>query len=438
MLNTILSNKLSAEVSDHNRAGARSNDRIGARPRSSASLVAMDGALILDGNARSALAATRSLGHRGVRVVVADETYKTMASGSKYSSASFRYPSPADHPADFAAAVIEECRQRNLGVIFPMSEITTTIMLQHRDQFSQFRVPFVQSHAFEMLNDKSKLLRLANRLNIPVPKTALVDGVASLPSISAGLRFPAVLKPHRSRIWSKGRWISASVQYVNSFQELLETAAKHEYFSEHPFLIQEYISGEAQGLFGLYRQGVPVAFFAHRRLRENPPSGGVSVLSESIELCPKILEMARALLEHVGWHGVAMVEFKVSSNGTPYLMEVNARFWGSLQLAIDAGVDFPWLLYQMVTGRELDRIDTYRVGIRSRWLLGDLASLVKLLTHKGSPLPTTWLGKVRSVVNFLNLPSGRCRYDVNRWDDLRPFLYELSRATSYFRNRFAC
>lgn len=58
----------------------------------------------------------------------------------------------------------------------------------------------------------------------------------------------------------------------------------------------------------------------------------------------------------MAWHGVAMVEFKVTADGTAYLMEINGRFWGSLQLAIDAGVDFRWLLYQLAAGRPVDPV----------------------------------------------------------------------------------
>src|SRR2546430_8599658 len=78
------------------------------------------------------------------------------------------------------------------------------------------------------------------------------------------------------------------------------------------------------------------------------------------------------ILDHVGWHGAAMVEFKVRADGRPYLMEINPRFWGSLQLAIDAGVDFPWLAYQLAAGLTPDSVEGYRIGVRNRWLLGDL------------------------------------------------------------------
>ena len=67
-----------------------------------------------------------------------------------------------------------------------------------------------------------------------------------------------------------------------------------------------------------------------------------------------------------------MVEFIVADDGTPFLVEVNTRFWGSLQLSIDAGVDFPYLLYQIFTSDRADSIHHYREGLRLRWLLGDL------------------------------------------------------------------
>jgi predicted ATP-grasp superfamily ATP-dependent carboligase len=70
-----------------------------------------------------------------------------------------------------------------------------------------------------------------------------------------------------------------------------------------------------------------------------------------------------------------MVEFIVSDDGTRYLMEINTLFWGSLQLAVDAGVDFLSLLYQLACGQQPEPVKTYRTGRRLRWLLGDLEKL---------------------------------------------------------------
>lgn len=383
-------------------------------------------ALILDGNTRSALAATRSLGKKGVHVVVGGETSRTLAGASRYCRESFTYPSPAEDLLGFLAMVNRECRRRGIGVILPMAELSTWTVLRHREAFEPVRVPFVELKAFDVLTDKWRLLKLAQQLQLSIPRTEFVSEINALGDICGKLKFPVVMKPHRSMLWSQGRWISTSVHYARSEEELKELATRYEYFRQHPFLIQEYITGQGQGVFALYDHGSPMAFFAHRRLRERPPAGGVSVLSESIEPHPMALAAARALLDCVGWHGVAMVEFKVSAAGTPYLMEVNGRFWGSLQLAIDAGADFPWLVYQLAMGRDLGQVKPYTRGVRCRWLLGDFVRLCKVLTNNGSGPKALPLGKARSVLQFLKYSGGCCQWQINRWEDLRPFLLEVT------------
>lgn len=381
--------------------------------------------LILDGNTRSALASTRSLGKKGVHVVVAGETKRTLSGASKYCNESFTYPSPASDLEAFLVTVKRECSRRGIGMILPMTEISTQIVLTHRKEFESLRVPFAEFGTHDALTDKWKLLKLAQKLSLSIPKTHFVEETSALRDVLQVLRFPVVLKPYRSMIHSDGDWIAGSVQYARSVKELKEIITRHECFSRNRFLIQEYISGRGEGVFALYNQAKPVVFFGHRRLRERPPWGGVSVLSESIEPNPEAKKMARTLLDYVGWHGVAMVEFKVSTEGVPYLMEVNGRFWGSLQLAVDAGVDFPWLLYQLALGGDLNRVGPYTTGVQCRWLLGDLASLWKVLIGNGSPLSSPPISKLQFLHQFLNFSNKITRFEVNRWDDLRPFLREL-------------
>lgn len=383
--------------------------------------------LITDGNTRGALAATRSLGRRGIHVVVAGDSKRTLAGTSQYCAETFVYPSPGENLEAFISTIKSECIQRGISVIFPMTELTTSTVLRHRDQLEQFKLPFAEFAAFDALSDKWKLLELAQRLNVSIPETHFIKDASALDDIVPRLKFPAVLKPYRSMIYSNGRWIASCVQYANSAQELRETVARHEYFNQHPFLIQEYISGQGQGIFALYDHGTPLAFFAHRRLREKPPSGGESVLSESIPLNPEQRAMAHRLLNSVGWHGVAMVEFKVSTDGTPYLIEVNGRFWGSLQLAIDAGVDFPWLLYQLAIGASVDEVNGYAVGVRWRWLLGDFTRLCKVLLSNGSTPSPSSPGKFESVLQFLSCFETPTHSQPDVSSDIRPFLLEFYR-----------
>jgi len=384
--------------------------------------VTLEPVLVLDANERSALAATRSLGRRGVPVVTAEAAPTTLAGASKYCRESFVYPSPYREPAPFLHVLRREAAARGTRLLLPMTEVTTHLLVQHRADLAGLAIPFGTAEALEALTDKRSVHALAKQLDIPVPETRLVECPDAAAMATAGLQFPVVMKPYRSRIWSQGRWISAGVRYASSLDELRRLAQTLEGFSRHPFLVQEYVAGHGAGVFALCDQGRPLTFFAHRRLRERPPSGGVSVLSESVELDPRLRELTRRILDHVGWHGAAMVEFKVRPDGRPYLMEINPRFWGSLQLAIDAGVDFPWLAYQLAAGITPDPVDRYRIGVRNRWLLGDVDH-VYLSWKESRGLNAT----CRAIVGFITAFGTGTHHEVDRWDDFRPFVVELKR-----------
>jgi predicted ATP-grasp superfamily ATP-dependent carboligase len=381
--------------------------------------------LILDGEQRSALAATRSLGAKGVEVVVGGETDQTLAGHSKYCREKVVYPSPARSPQEFVETVREETRKRDISILLPMTEITTTLVLRERDRFEGLGIPFPSYELFDLLTDKWRVMEMAGELGVPIPRTHFIRDLEGLRTVSSETTFPVVLKPYRSRIWCQDRWIEASVKYAHSFRELSAVARRFHCFSHHPFLVQELIHGQGHGIFGLYQNGRSVVFFGHRRLRERPPSGGVSVLSESVEMNQRAFLSAKTILDHVRWHGVAMVEFKISEDGTPYLMEINPRFWGSLQLSIDGGVDFPWLLYCMESGATCDVPQNYKVGLKNRWLVGDAAHVYSLFARNGKGLHLPRSQKWHSLLGFLNFFDSTTRYEINRWGDLSPFLFEV-------------
>jgi predicted ATP-grasp superfamily ATP-dependent carboligase len=185
------------------------------------------------------------------------------------------------------------------------------------------------------------------------------------------------------------------------------------------------------GIFLLLWDGNVRAEFAHRRLSEKPPSGGVSVYCESVAIDESLRDRSRALLEHYGWRGVAMVEYKRdSATGQPYLMEVNARFWGSLQLAIDSGVDFPGILVACALGDQRQQMPSYRLGVRSRWWWGQIDHLVGRFRSSATtnPLPPDTRGTGRACADLVLGLFRRADYEeVLRWTDPVPFWNETIR-----------
>jgi predicted ATP-grasp superfamily ATP-dependent carboligase len=191
-------------------------------------------------------------------------------------------------------------------------------------------------------------------------------------------------------------------------------------------LVQQRVVGPGIGVFLLVWNGRTLAAFAHQRLNELPPSGGASTYSEAVALSDDLRAQSEALLARLHWRGAAMVEYKIDrATGVPYLMEINGRFWGSLQLAIAAGVDFPQLLMAAVRGDAVTPVTTYRVGTRLRWFWGDVEHLLARLLHDAEDLalppdaPSRW----RVLGEFLGWHP-RTRWDVFSADDPRPFLRE--------------
>jgi predicted ATP-grasp superfamily ATP-dependent carboligase len=277
--------------------------------------------------------------------------------------------------------------------------------------------------AYDELSDKARLVEHAARLNIRTPETFVVSDMEAARTAIARVGLPIVIKPARSRYRHGGRIHSTSVSIAASAGIAEASLLSSDWFGRIPALIQRYVPGTGAGLFALFHSGNPVAWFAHRRLREKPPSGGVSVLSESAVLDRQLVAVATRLLSSVGWSGVAMLEFKVSTDGIPYLMEVNGRFWGSLQLAIDCGVDFPWLLYQSALGKLPDGRFDYVAGRRLHWTLGDLDSLLISLRQPSARISSA--ARVRIVGEFLRTCiSPAARSEVMRWSDPVPGLYE--------------
>lgn len=385
-------------------------------------------AFVTDGEQRPALAIVRSLARSGVTVLVGADRPGCLAFASRYCAGRVTYPSPLDDKDAFARFLLDFLARERVDVVVPVTDITTHAVCANKDgigRLSAVAVPGLR--AFEAVSDKSLLLQRAVRAAVPVPRTDYVEGLAGLRAVVDNIRYPAVVKPVRSRIRTPTGWLPASVHYARSKSELLTLYAENKYLSSHPSLIQQRIVGPGCGVFLLLDHGVAVAEFAHRRVREKPPSGGASVLCESVPMDRRLRRHALRILGPLGWHGVAMVEFKQDrATGEFYLMEVNGRFWGSLQLAIDAGVDFPRLACDLALGHRPLSPPPYRSGVRSRWFFGDLDHLMLRLFKSDDELclddsaPTRW----QAVYEFMRLSGRNLHYDVIDARDPGPFLHE--------------
>lgn len=360
-------------------------------------------------------------------MLTADITSDSLAGRSRFSSKNLSCPSPETQASDFLDWIENAVSTFNIDAVFPVTEISSQLLLMNKHRLGDCQLPFADYDTVMSLADKGRLLQSAKAASVPVPEYTLYNGAREV-NPERFQDFPLVVKPCLSRIWRDSGWISTSVKIASNRDELLRILEETDYLQNDAFMVQSFIPGHGAGIFALYDRGKPVAYFQHRRIREKPPRGGVSVLSESVDTDPQLKAYAEALLTSVRWHGVAMVEFRISEEGLPYLMEVNTRFWGSLQLAIDSGVDFPYLLWQLTSGNAITvREASYTTGQRLRWVLGDVDSLYLVLKDRQFDAREKW----RRLVEFCTPRLSQCRHEINRWNDFSPTWFELRR---YFRD----
>ena len=372
--------------------------------------------LLTDGNERATLAAARSLiaADWDVGVAAARSRRFSLAGVSRGVRRLPLRTDPLADPAGYATEIGDLARQHEVRVVLPITDASVEAILRGREHLPpRAALPFPDLTTFRAAADKGAILGSARAAGLAVPDTiVLSDATVDLPGDEF---FPAVLKPHRSVVGGR----HFGVQFVDT-RNRCRAALRAMADAAFPVLLQRRVRGPGEGLFVLRWKDRIVAEFAHRRLREKPPEGGVSVYRESIALDPELAAAGRRLLEALDWQGVAMIECKRDEvSGRPVLMEINGRLWGSLQLAIDAGVDFPRLLVACALGRRVPRVKQYRIGVRSRWLWGDIDHLYLQLRNGGGAR-----GKARALRDFVRTGFHRTREEIWRWRDPAPFLLE--------------
>ena len=379
--------------------------------------------LVTDGHFRKSLAVVRSLGRRGVSVTVGERTFLNTSFFSKYCANRLVYPSPRRFPNQFIEFLLKEIKKNRYECLFPMEEETLLLMAAYHSEISHYTHLLISNlKQIEFVRDKRNLMQFAETHGIPTPKTFYISPPpSSSPSRGEGwvgsppsaleekvgeIPIPAVIKP---RI-SSG---SFGIAYVKKKEDLIPSyQGVHE---RYPFpLIQEWIpdGGGIFGLSALFDEASNIkAAFVHKKLRMYPVQGGPSTLREGVEH-PQIMELGLSLLKSLNWVGVGMVEFKVDPrDGIPKLMEVNPRFWGSLQLAIVSGVDFPYLILKMARGESFEPILSYTVGKRCRWLL--LGDILHFLNNPN---------RFHLRPSFFQFFDPNTSYDIISGDDLFPVM----------------
>ena len=350
------------------------------------------GALVLDASTRQALVAVRCLGRAGLRVGTAESAdYSTMtmtppAFHSKWVTGKRSLPSISRDPLSYGIELVKAVEEEPTQVIVPATDASISALRPLREAFERRRVAVAMASeaALEVANDKALTLAVAADLGIAAPRTAPIADIDDVRSALAEVGLPAVLKPVRSWVDAGDfctRVISRAVTTEDEARDYVESLGR----LGSQVIAQQWVGGSRDAVTLFYADGRVWAEFAQTAHRMAPVLGGVSVVRESVPMPADLHAAATALVTALDLEGCSEVEFRRRPDGKPFLMEINARLSGSVEVAVRSGVNFPLLLWQWASGEGLVPAKEYRVGVRMRYLAGDIEWLWENIKIRDRP-----------------------------------------------------
>jgi predicted ATP-grasp superfamily ATP-dependent carboligase len=290
------------------------------------------------------LAVVRDLGRHGYRTIGIGRRANALAAASRHC---FRHYPRADGEAGLIAQILALAEEHQARWMLTVGESDLLLLNRHRAELeTRLQVLAPGNELLMQVLDKATCQQHAEAVGIAVPRTQRFASLADARAAAPGLHYPVVLK------WSDPHVVAAALEaaglplvktgYAHDAADLLAQLAAYEAVGTFP-LVQEYCPGHGLGQMFLVRDGDVLLEFQHERIHEWPPEGGASTLCRSVPLAShgEARAQARALLRRLHWTGVAMVEYRYDPRSRRYVfMEINGRFWGSLPLAVAAGLPF--------------------------------------------------------------------------------------------------
>ena len=291
------------------------------------------------GQGRSALAAVRALAEAGYPTGVTVSGRYSLAAASRYCQRRIDVP-PVTDASGYKQAILAEVKRRRYLTVMPTSDSALLVL----------------GRPVKELVDKVRLSEKAGRVGLAVPETARFDSTDDLFAAAEGFDYPVVMKPAVSR------WPAACLE---SRAELTSLASA----LEGPFLIQPFLRANLRAVCGVMWKGRLVAASHQRYFRTWPRSCGTASAAETTTPDMDLEKRVVALL--AGYEGIFQAQLAAGK-----LLDLNARPYGSMPLAVEAGANLASIYCDLLHGVEYPSVVRARPGVFYRWVEGDLRNLL--------------------------------------------------------------
>jgi carbamoyl-phosphate synthase large subunit len=289
------------------------------------------------------LAAIRSLQRVGEFKLIAVDA-DSLAPGL-YAKEVIPYTVPLAKEQSYVDVLFDICEKEEVKVVLPCSDEEIYTLSKSKPFFdhSGIEMPISDHNLIVKASDKWKLILSISKFGIRVPETFCPTTIKEFEETIRKMDFPIVVRPRVSRGARGVTFCENKNEAMFAFRLL-----NRKYSG---VIVQEVIPGGSGSVFVVQtlwdKQHALCATAVMQKLRERPSTGGVAVAGKTVHN-DQLRDLGVSVIKKLGpWTGPAGVELKIStSDGQPYVMEVNPRLQGVTYLFTKAGINFPhlWVL----------------------------------------------------------------------------------------------
>jgi len=333
---------------------------------------------------------------------------------SKFADKILYVQSPHHSSSGFVQDLQGLLSDEDFDVLLPFTHASVLPISYNKERLLRYtHIPIVEYPVLRHAHDKLETIRLAHQIDVPTPVTFHPADREELYALREHLPFPCLVKARQ------GCGVGTTIRFAKTFEELL---VGYEEIDNQPSMppvndysqpiIQEYVPGQIHDAVFLYAHGECKAALTQERVITYPVQGGPGAVNRTTD-DPLLRRLGQRLLDNLGWHGPAQVEFRLDPRDEQYkLLEINPKFWGTLPLAMAAGIDFAQMACELAYYDNVESAFDYQVDVTYRWLFsGELYALSQQPTRK-------------RLRQFLSFRQADTYYD---WD-MRDPLPDLARA----------
>jgi predicted ATP-grasp superfamily ATP-dependent carboligase len=392
-------------------------------------------AIVTCGHTRPGLAAVRALGRAQIAVAVAAPVRPALASWSRYATSTLLVPDAGTDARRFADAIAEEAAGRRAHLVLPATDAALWALSRWREAQPEGVTRVLPPHdAVARSLDRSALHDRARTLGVRCIDAVRVDRQEAVePALRkiAGMGgVPVIVRPFVAWVEREDgtRRVAESLP-VDNIADLRRLLHQREDLVTGGCLIEPRPHGRWLGYGAVCDDGRVLAEIFQERLRERGDLSGVSTLARTLPPDEEVRAAAQAVLGSLNWQGPALVEMLRTDTGELLLVNVIGRLWGSIQLAINAGVDVPLLCDALARRERLPEVTQVAEPDHVwRWVVGDLEVLAtrtrKLFARiDGRGALRRRVAALREMLDVHDLL--QAQPDVFDADDPMPFILEV-------------